>query len=355
MIDTSFVTELKQAILQSRYRAAQLANRELLSLYFRVGKMISERAEAEKWGSKVLEQISAQLQQELPGLRGVSAESLKRMRRFYTNWKHLAEDQGDDLLLNPHGKTAIGSTVFTQLKEAFPRLGFSHHMLILHKTETLDARSFYIIKCAEQFWSVRTLKHHLNSKLFESLGQLPNNFSQTLTPEQAGKAIRTFKDSYLLDFINLEDPDEEDERVLEQEIIRNIQKFLQSLGPDFAFIGNQHRVIVDEQEFFIDLVFFHRGLQCLIAFDLKRGKFKSAYLGQMNFYLSALDEYVKQAHENPSIGIILCKEKSNTIVEFAIRDMSKPMGVATYDSLSKVPEPYQKHLPDPEDLRRLMG
>lgn len=235
-IDPSFLTSLKRTILQSRYRAAQLANRELLTLYFRVGNMISERAKAEAWGSKVLAQVSAQLQQELPGLRGFSADSLKRMRRFYESWQGVVEADENSLRLGELPKSSIGSTLLTQLRSAFPRLGFSHHMFILNKTDSLEARAFYIVRCAQEFWSVRTLEHHLNSHLFESLGQLPNNFDQTLSPEQAGKAIRSFKDSYLLDFINLEDPDEEDERVLEQEIVRNVQKFLQSLGPAFTFV-----------------------------------------------------------------------------------------------------------------------
>lgn len=350
MIDPLFLKELKQTILQSRYRAAQLANRELLSLYFRIGEMIGHRAEKEAWGSKVLDQVSAELQQELPGLRGFSASNLKKMRIFYESWNTYLE---------------IGSPAANQLKiledkfpegfyESFTRIGFTHHHLIISKTKTLNQRLFYIRETAQHFWSKRTLAHQLSSQLYESLGKLPNNFSQTLLPEQAGKAIRVFKDNYLLDFVNLEDPDDEDERVLEQEMIRNIQKFLQSLGPDFAFIGNQYRLIVEEQEFFIDLLFFHRTLQCLIAFELKTGKFKPTYVGQMNFYLSALDELVKQPHENPSIGIILCKEKSNKIVEFAIRDMRKPMGVATYHTLSEMPSHYRKYLPDPEALKRLM-
>lgn len=350
-INPAFLAELKQTILQSRYRAAQLANRELLGLYFRVGKMIAERAAAEAWGNKVLTQVSAQLQQELPGLRGFSASNLKKMQRFFDHWRELVEVDGHKLYL---GEFPIGSTLSTQLKEAFPKLGFSHHMSILNKTETLEARAFYIIRCAQAFWSVRTLEYHLNSQLFEAEGRLPNNFAQTLAPEQAGKAIRSFKDSYLLDFINLEDPDEEDERVLEQAIVRNVQRFLQSLGPAFTFVGRQQRLIVEEQEFFIDLLFFHRSLQCLIAFELKRGKFKPEYLGQMNFYLSALDDLIRQPHENPSIGIILCREKNNKIVEYAIRDLHKPMGVATFHSLHDMPPTYQQHLPDPEDLKRLL-
>lgn len=269
------------------------------------------------------------------------------MRQFYESWEFLRLNYEQQLLTDESEPPAIGPTVLGQLQTAFFRLGFSLHILVLNKTNSLDERCFYIIKAATEFWSFRTLEHHLNSQLFESLGQLPNNFAQTLSPEQAGKAIRSFKDSYLLDFINLEDPDEEDKRILEQEIVRNVQKFLQSLGPEFTFIGNQHRLIVEEQEFFIDRLFFHRSLQCLITFELKRGQFKPEYLGQMNFYFSALDDLIRQPHENPSIGIILCREKKNKIVEYAIRDLSKPLGVATYHSLNDMPPSYQQNLPSP--------
>ncbi|MEM7655541.1 MAG: PDDEXK nuclease domain-containing protein [Bacteroidota bacterium] len=348
--DPSFLKDLKQTILQSRYRAAQLANRELLGLYFQVGNMISERTQAEAWGSKVLNQISAQLQQELPGLRGFSASNLKKMRLFFEAW-------------SPY--LVIGSPVANQLesrpemlpaafRETFLMVSFTHHQLILSKTQTIAERIYYVQQVAQNFWSKRTLEHHLKSRLYETSGKLPNNFQATLGPEQAEKAIRAFKDSYLLDFLNLEDPEDEDERVLEQELVRNVQKFLQSLGPHFAFVGNQYRLIVEEQEFFVDLVFFHRGLQCLIAFELKRGKFKPEYVGQMNFYFSALDDVVRQPHENPSIGIILCREKKNKIVEYAIRDLNQSMGVATFHTLQDMPPTYQEHLPSPEDLKRLL-
>ncbi len=183
---------------------------------------------------------------------------------------------------------------------------------------------------------------------------MPNNFATTLPKSHKEKALQAFKDEYLLDFINIEDPDEEDERVIENEIVLNIKKFIMSIGGDFAFMGNEYRLIVEEQEFFIDLLFYNRKLQCLVAFELKKGKFKPEYLGKMNFYLSALDDTLKQEHENPSVGIILCKEKNNKIVEYSFRDFNKAMGVATYKTSTELPEQFKEALPDSETLKKLL-
>ena len=192
------------------------------------------------------------------------------------------------------------------------------------------------------------------ANLFKQQGTLPNNFATTLPKSHKEKALQAFKDEYLLEFINIEDPDEEDERVIENEIVRNIKKFIMSIGGDFAFMGNQYRLIVEEQEFFIDLLFYNRKLQCLVAFELKKGKFKPEYLGKMNFYLSALDDTLKQEHENPSVGIILCKEKNNKIVEYSFRDFNKAMGVATYKTSTELPEQFKEALPDSETLKKLL-
>jgi predicted nuclease of restriction endonuclease-like (RecB) superfamily len=242
-----------------------------------------------------------------------------------------------------------------ELQIVFLQVSFTHHNLILSKVKTIEERIFYIQKIAQNFWSVDTLKHHIKSNLYQKEGLLPNNFTQTLTDNDLrAKALQSFKDEYFLDFINIEDPDEADERLIENEIVRNIKKFLLSLGADFAFLGNQFRIIVDEDEYFIDLLFFNRKLQCLVAFELKKGKFKPEYLGKLNFYLSALDEYVKQPHEKPSIGIILCKEKNNKTVEFSFRDFNKSMGVATYKTAHELPEEFKNSLPDVETLKKLM-
>jgi predicted nuclease of restriction endonuclease-like (RecB) superfamily len=357
---------LKSAILSSRYRAAVLANKEMLGLYFAVGKLISEKTKKEKWGAKVLEQISNDLQNELPGLRGFSASNIKRMRIFYDSWENhfpiyestnnpISSTASNQLQLTDGKEITISPTLSNQFKNHFFSISFSHHYEIIGKTKSIEERLFYITKVATEFWSLVTLKYHLTSKLYQKQGTLPNNFIKTISQDDLrAKALQSFKDEYLLDFINIEDPDEEDERLIENEIVRNIKKFLLSLGNDFAFIGNQHRFSIDETEYFVDLLFFNRKLQCLVAFDLKKGKFKPDYLGQMNFYLSALDDMVKLPHEQASIGIVLCKEKNNKVVEFSFRDFSKPMGIATYKTANELPKKYKGLLPDAKTLKKLM-
>ncbi len=369
-IDT--VKQLKSAILSSRYKAAVLANRELLILYFNVGKLIDEKIKLGKWGDKILEQLSNDLQTELPGLKGFSATNIKRMRVFYQEWnmhftispsvadqlqkKTKKKPVSDKLIINPLSTDQFGPLLTDQFTAAFLAVSFTHHTELLTKTKTFEERQFYIYKIASEFWSVTVLKHHLKNKLFTKRGTLPNNFSTAITNENIrAKALQSFKDEYLLDFINIEDPDEEDERLIEKEIVRNIKKFLMSLGADFAFIANQYRIMIDQEEFYIDLLFFNRKLQCLVAFELKKGKFKPEYVGKMNFYLSALDEYIKQPHELPAIGIILCKEKNNKSVEFSFRDMKKAMGVATYKTSNQLPKQFKNALPDAETLKKLMG
>jgi len=352
------IKALKSAILQSRYRAAALVNKELLTLYFAVGKFISRKIEEEKWGAKIIESLSADLQLELPGLRGFSASNIKRMRLLYESWKQhsvISPTVSDQLQVIDLEIIKFSPTVSVQLEKTFFGLSFSHHLEIIQNTETLEERIFYIQKTASEFWSLSTLKNHLNNQTFQKTGSLPNNFFKTITNDEIRqKALQSFKDEYLLDFINIEDNDEKDESVLESEIVQNIKKFLMSLGSDFAFIGNQYRLIVEDEEYFLDLLFFNRRLQCLVAFELKTGKFKPEYMGKMNFYLSALDEYIKQPHEQPSIGIILCKEKKNKVVEFSFRDFNKAMGVATYKTSTVLPAAYKGVLPDVETLKKLM-
>ena len=240
--------------------------------------------------------------------------------------------------------------------EAFVSIGFTHHYELILQTSSIDERLFYIRRCAAEFWSVEKLKYYIADKLYEKQQMnANNNFHQTLSNTNfRSRAVKSFKDEYLLDFINIEDPDETDERFLENEIVMNIKKFIMALGNDFSFIGNQYRLIVDEKEYFIDLLFFNRRLQSLIAIELKQGEFKPEYAGKLNFYLSALDEYVKLPYENPSIGIVLCKSQRQKIVEFAFRDTSKPMGVAIYKTSRKLPKAYEGILPKVDDLKTLL-
>jgi predicted nuclease of restriction endonuclease-like (RecB) superfamily len=375
---TEAIKAIKQAILKSRYKAAMLANREMLMLYFGVGEYISKNSREGAWGTNAIEVISTQLQKELPGLRGFSTTNLKNMRLFYEAWeqaipysqnRQLSTDDfrqmaSDDLQITDNHKInheilirqlSTDELSTNQLLSYFVSIGFTHHITIINGVKQIEERLFYIEQCAQGFWKVEKLQYNIKSNLYTQQGSLINNFVATISEADfRGKALRSFKDEYLLDFVNLEDPDETDERVLENEIVLNIKKFIMALGTDFTFIGNQHRVIVDEREFFVDLLFFNRQLQSLVAIDLKKKDFKPEYVGKMNFYLSTLDEYEKKPHENPSIGIILCKEKSNKIVEFAFRDTSKPMGVATYRTSRELPPEYKGILQDVETLKELM-
>jgi len=233
--------------------------------------------------------------------------------------------------------------------EAFMRVGFTHHTEILAKCKADDERWYYIMRCASEFWSVETLKEHLKANDFAHYGTLPNNFALTIPDTKlAARAVRSFKDEYLLDFINIEDEDDKeviDERVLDNKIMANLRKFVMTFGEGFCPVRNRFRVIVDNEEFFVDILLFNRDLNCLVAIELKSGKFKPAYLGQLNFYLSALDEYVRKSHENKTIGLLLCKDVKKSIVELAVRDFSKPMGVATYRALGHIPKEYQSLKP----------
>lgn len=382
------VKQIKTAILKSRYEAAALANKELLKLYFSIGQYVSFHSRNKNWGKGAIDSISSLLQQELHGLRGFSATNIRNMRIFYEEWEcmqpflidkkaplfHFSEEELNRQLpsaelKNQNRQLATGdlndSFLIQQLPtaelenewiELFLKVPFTQHRLIIRGAEVMEERVFYIQKVATEFWSFETLKHHLKSDLYQRQGKLAHNFQSTLSENAfRQKALMAFKDEMLLDFINIEDADEEpNERVLENAIVQNIKKFIMALGAEFSFIGNQHRLLIEDEEYFIDLLFFNRKIQSLVAIELKKGKFKAEYVGKMNLYLSALDEMVKQPHENPSIGIILCKEKNNKIVEFAFRDTSKPMGVVTYKTYNDLPEAYKNILPDTETLKSLL-
>lgn len=358
---TEAVAYIKKAILISRYQGAKAVNKELLSLYYYIGRYISINSRTKQWGKNILDVISKQLQSELPGLRGFSATSLKKMRTFYENWNNIFENRPlttDDILNSnelpnrPLTTDVLSATDF----ELFLSVSFTHHYELIIKTSSIEERLFYIRQCALEYWSVDKLKYHLKEQLHLKNSSSLNNFNNAIPDKRFREnAILSFKDEYLLDFINIEDPDELDERLLENEIVLNIKKFIMALGHDFAFLGNQYRIIIDDTEYFIDLLFYNRKLQSLVAIELKRGEFKPEYAGKMNFYLSALDEYVKLPHENHSIGIILCRSQKSKIVEFAFRDSSKPMGVATYKLSRELPSEIAIYLPNAEDLINLLN
>lgn len=380
-----FVQDLRQNIIQSRYIAARLANREQLLLYVRVGKMLSEKIAAERWGAKVLEQISADLQKELPGLRGFSTPNLKKMRQLYDTYNRSligssvtiqleknqigssltaklrsAADKSisnkleeDPIRQSPTAKLEKASISFDQqIIDAFFCISFTHHLLLLNKCQSEQERYFYMQQAASQFWSVSLLEHHISANLYNNQGKISNNFNNTLTQPLKASALQVFQDEYLFDFISSDDAEEE--RVMESQIVANMKRTIMQLGKGFSFIGNQYRLEVGDTEFFIDLLFYNRHLQCLVAFELKRGHFKPEYAGKLNFYLNVLDDKVKLPHEHPSIGIVLCKEKNNTVVEYSVKTIDKAMGIATYKTTKQAPEEVKNILPSPDELAALL-
>ena len=359
---------IKTAILQSQYNAVKLINREQLALYFGIGRYISHHSRVGHWGTGAITYISNKLQSDLPGLRGFSERNLKNMRTFYEEWKCLFENrqlliddfQNRPLLYNSNQKIIIRQLATDELSETdfehFLNVGFTNHYIILTKTQSLEERLFYIRRCSTEFWKVETTKYYLNEKLYYKEGTIQQtNFNKTIEDSTFKiRALQSFKDEYMLDFVNIEDPEIVDERVIEQKIVQNIKNFIMAFGPDFTFMGNQYRIEVAGKEFIIDLLFFSRRLRSLVAFELKRGEFKPEYTGKMNFYLAALDKYVKLPDENPSIGIILCKTKNEEIVELSFSDTSKPMGVATYRTSQELPQQLREALPNIEDLKKLL-
>ena len=375
---------IKAAILRSQYAAARSVNEEQLKLYFGIGKYISLNSRKGFWGKGAIDAISEQLQHELPGLRGFSARNLRNMRTFYEEWSMLDSFSHaiDMQLWAPEGanKGGGGSNLavatakfpdesFWQLKlpksaefplEEFLRIGFTQHIAVLTKAKSLPKRLFYIRRSAEQDYSVEELEAAIARDDYRHQGSMPNNFTKTIpATSRSLRAITAFKDEYLLDFINVEelgarDGQDVDERVVENAIVHNVKNFILAFGKDFTFVRNQYHLDAFGEDQYIDLLFFNRELNCLVAVELKTGKFKTSYLGQLQGYLSVLDGFERKPHENPSIGIILCKDMNKSFVDYVIQDYTKPMGVATYKTADDMPEKLRKALPDVESLRKLL-
>ena len=375
---------IKHAIERCRYRSAAAVNKETLSLYFGVGKFVSENSRIGCWGTKALPTISKLLQRELPGLHGFSESGLKRMRSFYEEWRtflirptvlgelenHSSEkgtalihptalgelDIDEHLLLQ-----LIGQPVNTEFTwDDFVKISFSHHIEILTRSKDIAERLFYIHCAAQNAWSLSSLKNYLKEDIYSNRGSLPSNFLQVL-PEAiyAVKATLAFKDEYMLEMVNLETVGEREqdwnEKVIENQIVTNIKQFILRFGNDFTFIDSQHRLIVAGEEMFADLVFFNRELNASVIVELKRGKFRPNYLGQLSGYLTVYDMTDKKPHENPSIGIVLCQDANRQFVEIMVRDYDKPMGVATYRTAQEMPENLRKTLPDIDKLQNLLS
>ena len=356
---------IKQAILQSQYQAAKRANALQLGLYYSVGGFVSERVESGRWGEGALKAVSGQLQRELPGLRGFSERNLYYMKTFYEVWAPVIGGASDSALASAELPSDDFLHLQVQKVPDFPAkdflgIGFTQHRTILEKVKDRDERFFYIRCCAREHYRVEDLRRAIKRDDYHHQGQMPNNFLATMPSSQrALRVIETFKDEYLLDYMNTEelgvrDLADVDERVAERTMIQDVKNFIMAFGRGFTFVGNQYHLDAFGEDQYIDLLFFNHDLNCLVAVELKCGPFKTAYLGQISGYLAVLDKFEKKEHENPSIGIVLCKDMNKAFVNLVIQSYTSPMGVATYLTPEDIPHDLQEALPDIDDLKALL-
>ena len=322
---TDFVKDIKQKILSSQYEALKSVNKELIALYWDIGKSIVEKQDLHGWGKSIVKNLSKELQKEFVGVKGFSAQNLWNMRLFYLEYK---ENE--------------------KLQTLSREIGWSHNVIIFQKLKDGLQREFYIKSVVKFGWTYRVLDNHIDNKSYEKYLLNQTNFDKNLPDKYKHQAKLAVKDEYNFDFLELGEKHTEHE--LEIGLIKKVREFLAQMGSDFTFVGNQYKLEIDDDEYFLDLLLYHRRLKSLIAIELKIGKFKAEYAGKMNFYLSALNDTVKLQDENPSIGIIICKEKKRTTVEYALKESNQPIGVATYMLTEKLPSNYQGLLPSCEDI-----
>ncbi|MBL0942298.1 MAG: DUF1016 domain-containing protein [Alphaproteobacteria bacterium] len=322
---------LKQEISTARIKAHLAVNAELVSLYWKIGKHILERQKEEGWGTKVIERISQDLRHEFPTMKGLSPRNLVYMQTFARAF-HLD---------------------YELTQQSVAQLPWGHITHLLDKVEDKEQRLWYIHKTIENGWSRNVLVHHIESNLYDRQGKALTNFSANLPSEQSDLAQEVFKSSYNLEFLTLERKSKE--RELERGLITNIKDFLLELGTGFAFMGSQYKLVVADEEFFIDLLFYHTRLRCYVVIEIKTGKFIPEYAGKMGFYLAAVDNEVKHPDDNSSIGLILCQSNKNIIVEYALQGSTKPIGVSSYQVTEALPKELENALPTTEQLQTFLS
>jgi predicted nuclease of restriction endonuclease-like (RecB) superfamily len=320
-----FLSEIKEKIQIAQYEAMKQVNKTLLSLYWEIGKSIVEKQKEYSWGKSVVETLSKDLQNEFVGVQGYSSQNLWYMRQLYLEYK-------DNAKLQP----MVGE------------ISWSHNIVIMSKCKDDLERIFYMGMTKKFGWTKNVLTHQIENKSYEKFLLNQTNFDKALPKKYKHQASLAVKDEYNFDFLEMgEDYKEKD---LELALMKNVRKFLSEMGGDFAFIGNQYKLEVGDEDFYIDLLLYHRKLKSLVAIELKVGKFKAEYAGKMNFYLAVLDDTVKQADENPSIGIIICKSKNKMIVEYALKQSNNPVGIASYTLTETLPKEYKNLLPTPKEI-----
>ncbi|MDR2610234.1 MAG: PDDEXK nuclease domain-containing protein [Clostridiales Family XIII bacterium] len=325
----TFIKDIKELIYRRQYEAMKSVNSELIHLYWEIGEEIDRQQREQGWGNSVVEILAKELQREFPGVKGFSARNLWLMRNFYLEYAYA-----------------------TNLQPLVAEISWTKNIIIMQKCKDSSMREFYIKMTKRYGWTKDVLINNIENKAFEKYLTNQTNFDDTVPEKYRLQAKLAVKDDYNFDFIEM--GIEHSEAELEAGVISNIRTFLAEMGGDFCFMGSQYHLAVDGEDYYLDLLLFHRRLKSLIVIELKIGEFKPEYVGKMQFYLTALDETEKLPGENPSIGIIICKNKSRTTVEYTLKSANKPIGVATYSYYDNLPENVRSLLPSPDEIARIV-
>ena len=348
--------DLKEKIRQARLRASVVVNAQLLQVYWEIGQTILEQQKKSGWGAKVIKQLSADLKAEFPDMKGFSERNLVYMQTFASAYPGFTQPPVAQImqalpaqLQQVENQTSgITQPVVAQLGKLAGQLPWAHNIVLLDKLPTAQERLFYAQKCIQNGWSKAVLIHQIESGLITRQGKAITNFEQTLPKYQSDLARETFKNPYLFDFLGIEE--EVHERELEKALIQHIKKFLLELGRGFAFVGNQHNLVVNGDDFFLDLLFYNYQLHCFVVFELKVGDFMPEYAGKLNFYINTIDQQIKGEDDKPTIGVLLCKTPNETVVKFALTGIQSPIGVAEYELINTLPKQLKAQMPTVEEL-----
>ena len=317
----SFLGDIKNSIKLAQQKAFNSVNKEMITLYFNIGSMIDKRQKELGWGAKVIDKLSRDISKEFPEMKSFSTRNMKRMLRFYKEY----------------------SDEFSKVPLLVAQIPWTHNIILIEKIKDKKLRYWYIQKVLENGWSKDVMSLMIKSELHKREGSLVSNFQNVLPSNESDLVQQSFKDPYRFDFLTITEPFKE--RELENSLIKNMENFLIELGSGFAFVGRQYKLEVGDDDFYIDLLFYHLKLRCFIVVELKKGKFKPEYSGQVNFYCSAIDSVLAQESDNATIGLILCQEKNEIVAEYSLRNMSQPIGISQYELLEVLPEEFESSLP----------
>jgi len=345
------LAEIKQRIQSAQTRAMLGVNAELIRLYWEIGQMLDARQKSEGWGTAVIPRLARDIHNELPEEKGFSERNIKRMLAFYREYRGL--DFVPQAVAQIDSDAEVPQVVALFPSEVMLSLPWGHHLLLMEKLKDAEVRSWYMRATLANGWSRNILQMQIESAAHTRQGKVTSNFALRLPPPQSDLVRQALKDPYLFDFLTLEEPFHE--RELETGLIAHLERFLLELGQGFAFVGRQYHVDVGDQDFYIDLLFYHLRLRCFIVVELKRGKFKPEYAGKMNFYCSVVDDVLKHQSDAPTIGLILCQQQNEVIAEYALRGMDKPIGVSTFDLTRALPTALASSLPSIEQIERELG